>query len=142
MSGVKIAVRVRPFNSREKENNSFNVIQMKGKSTGITNPRDKKDTRTFTFDYSYWSMDSSEPQYANQDMVQTDLGRDMLGHAFDGYNTCIFAYGQTGSGKSYTMLGAPGHDQRGIIPRTCEELFDKIVFLTNEEKKFKVEVRL
>ena len=93
MSSLKVAVRVRPFNSREKENNSFNVIRMKGKSTGITNPRDKNDTGTFTFDYSYWSIEFSELQYAGQDMVQTDLGRDMLGHAFNGYNTCIFAYG-------------------------------------------------
>ena len=140
MSSVKIAVRVRPFNSRERDRDAFNVIIMKGKSTAITNPNNKNDTKSYTFDYSYWSMDSKQPQFASQDMVYDDLGKDMLNHAFDGYNTCIFAYGQTGSGKSYTMLGAPGYDQRGVIPRTCEELFVR----TNQQKcdtlKFTVEV--
>ena len=141
MSSVKIAVRVRPFNSREREREAYNVITMKGKSTAITNPHKKSDTRNFTFDYSYWSMDSTQPQFANQDMVYDDLGKDMLNQAFDGYNTCIFAYGQTGSGKSYTMLGAPGHDQRGIIPRTCEELFERVKVLKSEYLAFRVEVR-
>lgn len=30
----------------------------------------------------------------------------------------------TGSGKSYTMMGTPS--QTGIIPRLCNELFDRI----------------
>ena len=140
MSSVKIAVRVRPFNSRERERKAFNVIVMKDKSTAITNPNNKNETKTYTFDYSYWSMDSDQPQFASQDMVYNDLGKDMLNHAFDGYNTCIFAYGQTGSGKSYTMLGAPGHDQRGIIPRTCEELFVRIDEQSSDTLNFTVEV--
>lgn len=145
MSSVRIAVRVRPFNTREKDRDAVNVIKMQGKSTSISHPDklfDKNSTRTFTFDYSYWSMDSSQPQFSSQDDVHRDLGTDMLNHACDGYNTCIFAYGQTGSGKSYSMLGAPGHDQRGIIPRTCEELFVRIEESTDETHKFRVEVSL
>lgn len=46
-----------------------------------------------------------------------DIGEEMLLHAFEGYNVCIFAYGQTGSGKSYTMMGKQDvKDQQGIIP--------------------------
>ena len=145
MSSVKIAVRVRPFNSREKDRDAVTIIKMQGKSTSISHPDklfDKNSTRTFTFDYSYWSMDSSQPQFSSQDHVYRDMGRDMLNHAFDGYNTCIFAYGQTGSGKSYSMLGAPGTDQRGIIPRSCEELFERIEQNTDETHNFRVEVSL
>ena len=140
---MKIAVRVRPFNSREKDRDAVTIINMQGKSTSIAKPDklfDKSSTRTFTFDYSYWSMDSSQPQFASQDDVYIDMGRDMLNHACDGYNTCIFAYGQTGSGKSYSMLGATGYDQRGIIPRTCEELFQRIEQATDEVHDFRVEV--
>ena len=36
---------------------------------------------------------------------------------------CIFAYGQTGSGKTYTMMGKSGIDQKGIIPRSLEQIF-------------------
>ena len=52
------------------------------------------------------------------------MGTGVLQNAFDGYNACIFAYGQTGSGKSYTMMGAP--DDRGVIPRRCTALFERI----------------
>ncbi|KAH9508381.1 kinesin-like protein kif13a [Bulinus truncatus] len=58
--------------------------------------------------------------------------------AFEGYNGCIFAYGQTGSGKSYTMMGTP--EQKGIIPRLCDALFEKIVQITNSSHSIKIEV--
>jgi kinesin family protein 1 len=38
MSSVKVAVRVRPFNSREKDANAALIIGMEGKSTKITDP--------------------------------------------------------------------------------------------------------
>lgn len=55
--------------------------------------------------------------YASQMRVYQDIGEEMLLHAFEGYNVCIFAYGQTGAGKSYTMMGKQDvKDQQGIIP--------------------------
>ena len=38
MTSVKVAVRVRPFNSREKEANSVSIITMDAKNTYIQNP--------------------------------------------------------------------------------------------------------
>jgi hypothetical protein len=38
MSSVKVAVRVRPFNQREKDSGSKRVIEMEGNSTKITDP--------------------------------------------------------------------------------------------------------
>ena len=38
MSSVKVAVRVRPFNDREKVNNSRLIIKMNGGTTSIQNP--------------------------------------------------------------------------------------------------------
>lgn len=54
--------------------------------------------------------------FASQKQVYRDIGEEMLLHAFEGYNVCIFAYGQTGAGKSYTMMGRQEQDQQGIIP--------------------------
>lgn len=64
--------------------------------------------------------------FVTQKQVYQDLGIEMLDHAFEGYNVCIFAYGQTGSGKSYTMMGRPEPEQKGIIPQMCEDLFTRI----------------
>lgn len=82
------------------------------------------EEKEFTFDNSFWSFDKSDTHYAHQDEVYNALGEEFLDHNFEGYHTCIFAYGQTGSGKSYTMMGTP--DQPGLIPRTCEDLFQRI----------------
>ena len=70
--------------------------------------------------------------YTDQVKVFDSLGRDILENSFEGYNACIFAYGQTGSGKSYTMMGAPNDEtQKGIIPRLCDSLFERIAQVRN-----------
>ncbi|XP_076846544.1 kinesin-like protein KIF1A isoform X16 [Brachyhypopomus gauderio] len=126
-ASVKVAVRVRPFNSRETGKESKCIIQMSGNTTTIINPKVPKETKSFSFDYSYWSHTSPEDiNYASQKQVYMDIGEEMLLHAFEGYNVCIFAYGQTGAGKSYTMMGKQETDQQGIIPQLCEDLFTKI----------------
>ncbi|XP_063799915.1 kinesin-like protein KIF1B isoform X9 [Pseudophryne corroboree] len=144
MSGasVKVAVRVRPFNSREIGKDSKCIIQMQGNSTSILNPKNPKEpAKTFSFDYSYWSHTSpDDPSFASQNRVYNDIGKEMLEHAFEGYNVCIFAYGQTGAGKSYTMMGKQEETQAGIIPQLCEDLFEKINYNHNEDVSFSVEV--
>ncbi|XP_029010883.1 kinesin-like protein KIF1B isoform X7 [Betta splendens] len=145
MSGasVKVAVRVRPFNSREISKESKCIIQMQGNTTTIANPKAPKEPpKTFSFDYSYWSHTTQEdPCFASQNLVYNDIGKEMLQHAFEGYNVCIFAYGQTGAGKSYTMMGKQEEGQEGIIPMLCEDLFEKINEDNNkEELSYSVEV--
>ncbi|XP_075046358.1 LOW QUALITY PROTEIN: kinesin-like protein KIF1B [Mixophyes fleayi] len=144
MSGasVKVAVRVRPFNSRELGKDSKCIIQMQGNSTSILNPKNPKEpAKSFSFDYSYWSHTSpDDPSFASQNRVYNDIGKEMLEHAFEGYNVCIFAYGQTGAGKSYTMMGKQEETQAGIIPQLCEDLFEKINYNNNDEVSFSVEV--
>uniref|UniRef100_A0A8C7WGU2 plus-end-directed kinesin ATPase n=1 Tax=Oncorhynchus mykiss TaxID=8022 RepID=A0A8C7WGU2_ONCMY len=127
-ASVKVAVRVRPFNSREIGKESKCIIQMTGNTTTILNPKQPKENKSFNFDYSYWSHTTPDDiNYHSQKQVYKDIGEEMLLHAFEGYNVCIFAYGQTGSGKSYTMMGKQDQkDQQGIIPLLCEDLFTKI----------------
>ncbi len=54
---VIVAVRVRPFNDREKERNAQAVIDMPNdKVTEIRDPNNPNDeAKRFTFDHSYWS---------------------------------------------------------------------------------------
>lgn len=41
----------------------------------------------------------------------------------------MFAYGQTGSGKSYSMIGYGAN--KGIVPMTMDEIFNRIAKNTN-----------
>ncbi|KAF7723149.1 kinesin-like protein Klp8 [Apophysomyces ossiformis] len=118
------------------------LVRMEGNQTILTKPPQNKsekaeELKAFTFDKSYWSADKTDDHYADQSLVYNDLGRELLDHAFLGYNCCIFAYGQTGAGKSYSMMGY-GED-KGIIPRTCSELFDRIA-QNSDGVDFQVEV--
>ncbi|XP_032596789.1 kinesin-like protein unc-104 isoform X9 [Drosophila grimshawi] len=144
MSSVKVAVRVRPFNSREIGRESKCIIEMTGATTAITNPKVPPNTsesvKRFNFDYSYWSHDPRDSDFSTQSMVYKDIGEEMLQHSFDGYNVCIFAYGQTGAGKSYTMMGRQEEQQEGIIPMICKDLFGRIQDTENDELKYSVEV--
>ncbi|XP_038672595.1 kinesin-like protein KIF1A isoform X22 [Scyliorhinus canicula] len=141
-ASVKVAVRVRPFNSREIGRDSKCIIQMSGNTTTIVNPKQPKETpKSFNFDYSYWSHTTpADINYASQQQVYQDIGEEMLQHAFEGYNVCIFAYGQTGAGKSYTMMGKQEKEQQGIIPQLCEDLFARINDSANANLSYSVEV--
>lgn len=96
------------------------------------------EEKNFTFDNSFWSHNTADEHYAEQEHVYNALGEEFLDHNFEGYHTCIFAYGQTGSGKSYTMMGTP--EQPGLIPRTCEDLFQRIE--SNESANISYSVRV
>ncbi|XP_023073587.1 kinesin-like protein KIF16B isoform X2 [Piliocolobus tephrosceles] len=148
MASVKVAVRVRPMNRREKDLEAKFIIQMEKSKTTITNLKipeggtgdsGRERTKTFTYDFSFYSADTKSPDYISQEMVFKTLGTDVVKSAFEGYNACVFAYGQTGSGKSYTMMGNSGDS--GLIPRICEGLFSRINETTRwDEASFRTEV--
>lgn len=148
-SAVKVAVRVRPFNNREREEGAELCVEMKGKMTKVFN-RETGQDREFFFDYSYWSHDGfkEDPEtgvslkenpgsiYADQQDVFNDIGIGVLDNAWEGYHCCLFAYGQTGSGKSYSMVGYGSN--KGIIPIACEEIFRRITDRASPYIEFKV----
>jgi kinesin family protein C1 len=57
------------------------------------------------------------------------------------WQVCIFAYGQTGSGKTYTMMGRPEtFEQKGLIPRSLEQIFQTSQSLQAQGWKYKMQV--
>ncbi|KAJ4145560.1 hypothetical protein LMH87_004408 [Akanthomyces muscarius] len=150
---VRVVVRVRAFLKRELERRTRCLIKMdpitqqttllapdEDEQPGPKSRSRKADDKKFTFDSSFWSHDTKDNHYAHQEDVYNALGEEFLDHNFEGYHTCIFAYGQTGSGKSYTMMGTP--DQPGLIPRTCEDLFERIQAAQNEDTNIAYNVRV
>jgi len=88
----------------------------------------------FTFDYVF-DLDSS------QEEVYLNTAKNAVNSVLEGYNSTIFAYGQTGTGKTFTMEGftfSSNDPNRGIIPRSIDEIFNYIESLNNSGTKFMV----
>ncbi|KAK5174126.1 uncharacterized protein LTR77_001206 [Saxophila tyrrhenica] len=140
---IKVVVRVRPFNAREKDRNARCIVSMKENQTVLTPPPPEgknskpakaalEGTKTYAFDKSYWSFNKDDSHFAGQEDLHSDLGKPLLDNAFQGYNNCIFAYGQTGSGKSYSMMGYGAEE--GVIPKICRDMFERIESIHEADK--------
>ena len=118
-ANIRVAVRVRPENSREQAGaykNVINVVDEKmlifdpkeddeafyfqGKKQGRRdlNKKENKDQK-FAFDAVYSAGSSNEEIFEG-------TTKDLVDVIFEGYNCSVFAYGATGAGKTFTMLGA------------------------------------
>ena len=79
---------------------------------------------------------------ASQEDVFTEISQ-LVQSALDGYKVCIFAYGQTGSGKTHTMMGNPEfNDQKGLIPRSLEQIFQTSQCLMSQGWKYKMQASM
>ncbi|KAL4332878.1 hypothetical protein GQ457_07G028580 [Hibiscus cannabinus] len=89
----------------------------------------------FTFDKVF------NPEASQQD-VFVEISQ-LVQSALDGYKVCIFAYGQTGSGKTYTMMGRPeAPEQKGLIPRSLEQIFQISQSLQAQGWKYKMQASM
>mmetsp|Transcript_29510 Transcript_29510/g.28671 ORF Transcript_29510/g.28671 Transcript_29510/m.28671 type:complete len:357 (+) Transcript_29510:521-1591(+) len=89
---------------------------------------------SFAFDYVYG------PE-STQSHVYDTTAKPAVNSVLEGYNATILAYGQTGTGKTFTMEGFKYNSndpQRGIIPRSMEEIFRYIQNLSNQSSTFMV----
>ncbi|XP_015423931.1 PREDICTED: kinesin-like protein KIF14 [Myotis davidii] len=136
-SQVTVAVRVRPFSKREKDEDAAQVVFLDGEEIAVRHP-DLRQAYSFLYDVSFWSFDECHPRYASQAAVYQTLAAPLLARALEGYNACLFAYGQTGSGKSYTMMGFG--EEPGIIPRFCEDLFAQVAKHQTQEVRYHLEM--
>ncbi|XP_066462385.1 kinesin-like protein KIF17 isoform X1 [Eleutherodactylus coqui] len=120
---VKVVVRCRPMNDRERELKCQAVVTMDS-SRGqcfIRKPEGVEETpKQFTFDGAYYMEHCTEQIY-------NEIAYPLVEGVTEGYNGTIFAYGQTGSGKSFSMQGVSDPPaQRGVIPRAFEHVFESI----------------
>lgn len=133
-ANIKVAIRVRPPNTRENTNNSRLVVKTLDTKMLIFDPRE--DEKPFFFHgvqhtaHNYTKKANKEMQFmfdnvfdmntTNED-VFNDTTKDLMTSLMDGYNCSVFVYGATGAGKTHTMLGYP--ECPGITYLTMQELY-------------------
>ncbi|KAL8592975.1 hypothetical protein ACOMHN_017905 [Nucella lapillus] len=124
---IKVFLRVRPPESGAGCSGlpiSGRVVEVNANNNSVTLLA-KPDPKVFTFDHV-------ADIHSTQESVFSAVGKLLIESCVAGYNGTIFAYGQTGSGKTFTMLGPSEesdnfkHEQRGVIPRSFEHLFNLI----------------
>ena len=110
MSGecVKVIVRCRPLDEREKHMSSAVVIDIAPeggqvqiiKPEKVRSPGNSGEPKSFKYDAAY-GLDAQTEQ------IYEEVGLPLVASILEGYNGTVFAYGQTGCGKSFTMTGPP-----------------------------------
>ncbi|XP_038621099.1 kinesin-like protein KIF18A [Tachyglossus aculeatus] len=141
-NNVKVVVRVRPENSREKAVNFYKVVHVVDKHILVFDPqteevgffrgnkatnqditKKKRKDLKFVFDAVF-------DEHATQQEVFEDT-RSILDGFLNGYNCTVLAYGATGAGKTHTMLGSP--EEPGIMYRTMVNLYNSIDQIKEEK---------
>ncbi len=79
-----------------------------------------------------------------QDEIYEETVRPMIDQdLFKGIHCTLFSYGQTGSGKTHTLIGSNQHrDDRGLLPRSLEQIFETIDCNSNDNISYSCEVKV
>lgn len=97
-TNVLVAVRCRPFNSKEKASNEPSCVRIHSDQITLVNPIPNGEDHNFGFDLIF-------DENSKQEDVWKEVGLPILNKALNGYNGTIFAYGQTG--RSTLFLFSP-----------------------------------
>ena len=128
---VKVAIRVRPMNKHEIEENSKLCVEVDKVNNTVSVFNSRGNPKTFQFDYVF-------PMDASQREIYDTVAFPIVDSIFQGYNGTVFAYGQTGCGKTFTMMGIIDNpDLKGIIPNAFSHIFG-FIKTEGESKKFLV----
>eukprot|EP00049_Salpingoeca_infusionum_P012998 m.241586 g.241586 ORF g.241586 m.241586 type:complete len:190 (-) comp15327_c0_seq6:3312-3881(-) len=126
MHGVTVFGRIkpsqRPYKGIEVDgDDDCDILRLVVPRTEEAGPNHKKENFKFKFQKVF-------PVEATQSEIFDNVAKPVVDNVLSGYNGTIFAYGQTGSGKTFTITGgAERYEDRGIIPRTLEHLFEHYV---------------
>nr|XP_016934914.1 kinesin-like protein KIF18A [Drosophila suzukii] len=149
-TNIKVAVRVRPYNTRELEQKQRSIIKVMDRSALLFDPDEEDDefffqgtkqqyrditkrmNKKLTMEFDrVFDIDNT-----NQDLFE-ECTAPLVDAVLNGYNCSVFVYGATGAGKTFTMLGSEAHP--GLTFLTMQDLFDKIQ-AQSDVRKFDVGV--
>uniref|UniRef100_A0A8C5Q9C1 Kinesin-like protein n=1 Tax=Leptobrachium leishanense TaxID=445787 RepID=A0A8C5Q9C1_9ANUR len=142
-SHVKVVVRVRPENERERQGNFNRVVQVVDSHILVFDPKEeevnffhgrrpanrnvtKRKNRDVKFVF-----DRVFDEHSTQMEIFQQTTKVILDGVLNGYNCTVLAYGATGAGKTHTMLGTS--DEPGVMYLTMMELYNRIETLKEEK---------
>ncbi|CAG9560181.1 unnamed protein product [Danaus chrysippus] len=133
-ANIRVVVRVRPLNDKEKEQNNRIVVDVVDDKMLVFDP--KEQMRPFFYqgvqqpNKNFLKRANKELKFVfdnvcgqnstNRDVFEIAT-KDMLNSLMEGYNCSVFVYGATGAGKTFTMIG--NKENPGITYLTMEHLF-------------------
>ncbi|XP_013919500.1 PREDICTED: kinesin-like protein KIF18A, partial [Thamnophis sirtalis] len=140
---IKVVIRVRPENPKERDGNFQKVVQVVDKHLLVFDPkveevsffhgkklpnrditkRQNKDLK-FVFDAIF-------DEHSTQLEIFEDTTKTFLDGFLNGYNCTVLAYGATGAGKTHTMLGSP--EDPGVMYLTMIQLYNSIDRMKEEK---------
>lgn len=123
---VKVVVRVRPLNAREKSISINTRYSWKVDSSSVAQCDNGK-----VIQQAIYSFDSVFVQDSTNSQIFQTIAAPVVKSTVDGINGVIFAYGQTAAGKTYTMLGT--HEDPGVTRRAIASVFEHVQEQTNRQ---------
>lgn len=114
---IRVAIRFRPRNKKEDTKDTEYYLRIDSKQNIVDISENGKEIQQFSFDHVF-------DYNSSQEKIFSTVAKNAVEWVCQGYNATIFAYGNTSSGKTFTMFG--NEDNKGIIPRSCEALFQSI----------------
>jgi centromeric protein E len=126
VDGVRVAVRVRPLNAREKARAADSPLNWRVGQTEIAQSCSGRPVpaNTFSFDHVFNEKSTNAEVFEN-------LAQPLVAAALEGYNATVFAYGQTSSGKTHSMLGSD--EDPGVTRQSIAEVFARVRATTDRQ---------
>jgi len=133
--GISTYARVRRF-FPDRESTTRIVTTKTAKETGAkgsltVNSSSKDHTKSLRTEFT----DVFSEKEGNEDCFAR-VCQPLIDKCLEGYKALLIAYGQTGSGKTFTLIGAKGPGQLGLLPRTIQALLEDPRVLQLEMKGF------
>uniref|UniRef100_A0A8D0L652 Kinesin-like protein n=1 Tax=Sphenodon punctatus TaxID=8508 RepID=A0A8D0L652_SPHPU len=131
---VKVVVRVRPENQKEKNGNFSKVLHVVDKHILVFDPKEEvvsffhgkktqyRDINKRKNKDLKFVFDAVFDENSSQLEVFEHTTKIVLDGFLNGYNCTVLAYGATGAGKTHTMLGSP--KDPGVMYLTMVELYN------------------
>lgn len=126
---IKVVVRCRPLNKKEKEKGYKQVVKVDTQRGIVQLYKGPEDTDPKSFGFN-----SAYPPDVTQQFIYDDCARPIVDAVLEGFNGTLFAYGQTGTGKTYTMEGIVDSEKdKGIILHAFDHIFAHISSVKDRE---------